>query len=381
MSGHVSKNLYDLLGNDVEDDTPAVNQERRIVEKKSTGTKHTGPTESSASRAPAGGNDGARKQQVGRESNLNRPLGDDAGASRGGRNARVRGGRGSGHARPNDDRHSRRTPGSEKQAAQSWGATEGQAELNDEEAAEQIAKNDQKEALAEGEGNAGAEGAETAAAWGDPSSGAAWGDPTDGASAEPAEPEVKQVSLDEFLAQRAEKKLGLGELQLRKANEGSKTDKAWADAKTLAKEETKEFISPSHTKNKRQRERKEKATIEIDNTFHETPSTRGGGRGGRGDRGDRSNFRGDRGDRNNFRGDRGDRDNFRGGDRGDRDNFRGGDRGDRGNFRGGPRGGRGGDRGGDRGGNRDGGRGFPQQRSKDAAINPADESAFPSLGA
>jgi plasminogen activator inhibitor 1 RNA-binding protein len=336
-AGVASKNLFDVLGNDVEDDTPVEVKEPRIIDKKATGTKRTGPAEVStgAGRRGPGGNDGAfRDRNAGRDNNRSRPVTEDAeGAGRGGRGARLRGGRGSGNPRPFNDRHPRnRAPGSEKQAAQSWGATEGNAELKDEEAGEQIAQAEQKEAL-EVEGKA-----------------------DDAEAGEPAEPEPKQVTLDDFLAQRAEKKLGLETLQIRKANEGTKVDKSWASAKPIEKDEDDDFISASAVKSKRERERKVKQTIELDNTYHE-PSrpTRGGPR----------NFA-PRGDREGFRGDRE-------GYRGDREN-----RGE------GFRGGRGGNRGGERGNNRPrgGARDGAPPRAREAApaINTADEQAFPSLG-
>lgn len=84
--------------------------------------------------------------------------------------------------------------GTEKQAAAGWGATEGEAELKDEQAGEAIAKTEQKEALVE-----------------------------DAAGEEPAEPEDKNISYSDYLAQLAEKKLDFGSanLKAREANEGS----------------------------------------------------------------------------------------------------------------------------------------------------------------
>jgi plasminogen activator inhibitor 1 RNA-binding protein len=208
---------------------------------------------------------------------------------------------------------------SDKQAAHGWGATEGDAELKDETAGEEIAKKDEKEAAVED---------------------AAEGDGKD----EPAEPEEKQVSYDDYLAQQAEKKLALeAEFRVRKANEGVKKNKQWDQATALVKEED-EFITGSSGKAKRERERKTKQLVDIDNRYHEPERTRGGGPGGRGGRGGSDRGRGE---------------SSRGGPRGGR----GGGRGD---FRGDFRGGRGG---GERGGSVAGGK-----------INPSDEKAFPSLG-
>lgn len=209
---------------------------------------------------------------------------------------------------------------SEKQAAHGWGATEGTAELDDEQAGEAIAKSEQKEALTgDGEG-------------------------ADAEAAVEAEPEDNSISYADYLAQQAEKKLALGAgiPEARKPNEGSKQDKKWANAKAVTKEEEEDFVAGSGGKAKRERERKQKQLLEIDQRFVEAPEQRGGRGGFRGGRG-----RGD-GPPRGGRGDGG----FRGG-RGDGPRGRG--RGDfRGSSRGGPRGG--------------------------APINTDDPSAFPSLG-
>jgi plasminogen activator inhibitor 1 RNA-binding protein len=174
--------------------------------------------------------------------------------------------------------------------------------LKDEQAGEAIAQSEQKEALAE-----------------------------DGAGEEPAEPEDKTISYTDYLAQLAEKKLALdNSLKVREANEGSKLDKKWANAKALEKDEEDVYVAGTHGKKQRERERKVKQTIDFDPRFVEPERTRGGRGGATGSRGGRGG---------------------RGGERG-----RGGDRG-RGTFRGG------------RGG-----------RENAAPINTRDESAFPSLG-
>jgi plasminogen activator inhibitor 1 RNA-binding protein len=219
---------------------------------------------------------------------------------------------------------------SEKQASHGWGANEGSAELDDEQAGEAIAKADQKEALT-GDGDAA---------------------PTDAAGVEPAadaEPEDNSISYADYLAQQAEKKLALGTgvPEARKPNEGSKQDKKWANAKPISKDEEEDFVAGSGGKAKRERERKQKQLLEIDQRFVEAPERggRGGfrGRGGRGDGGPRGG-RGEGG----FRGARGD------GTRGGRG------RGD-GPHRGAPR-------------------GPPRATAGGASINTNDPSAFPSLG-
>jgi plasminogen activator inhibitor 1 RNA-binding protein len=205
----------------------------------------------------------------------------------------------------------------EKAVGQSWGAAEGEAELKDEEAGEAIAQTEQKEAETEDAQEA------------------------KGPVAEP-EPEDNSISFAEYQAQQAEKKAALeaefAKLQVRKANEGVKEDKKWANAKPLTKEEDDDFIAGSGGKAKREREKKVKQFVEIDNRYVEPERTRGG-RGGRG------GSRGDGGPRG----------------RGDGPRGRGGE---------GPRGGRG--RGGPRGD-------FPRGR-ENQPLNTNDQSAFPSLG-
>jgi plasminogen activator inhibitor 1 RNA-binding protein len=201
---------------------------------------------------------------------------------------------------------------SEKQAAASWGANEGQAELKDEQAGAEIAKSEQKEGEA-------AEG-----------------------SVKEEEPEDKHISYDQYLAQQAEKKLALeSSVKVRKPNEGIKDDK-WKDFAPLAKDEQEELFPASGGKTKRERERKTKTFVEIENRYVEPERTRGG-RGGRG------GARGDSG---------------RGAPRGDAGRGRG---------RGAPRGGA--PRGDFRGGAPRGGRQEAQP------INTSDQAAFPSLGA
>lgn len=168
-------------------------------------------------------------------------------------------------------------------------------------------------------------------------------------------------SLDDYLAEQAEKKLELGGgLQARKPNEGA--SKKFPEGKAFSREgEQEDFVTAAGGKKLRERKVKDKQLLELDGNRMRQVDTGGErrGRGGRG-RGDRGEHRGgERGDRGGHRGDRehhGDRGDFGGRGRGagrGRADFRGSDRG-----RGGQRGGRGGA----------------------AGINVADQSAFPSLG-
>jgi len=322
----VTKNLYDLLGNDIEGDEPPA-PPLKPAEKTSTHTvkRNTdglapskGPVATGNRRGGANvsGNEAAfRDRNAGRDFNRGKSTDE---APRGGR----RGGfRGRGGRREEGDRHPTKSAphsNSEKQAAQSWGANEGEAELKDEEAAAEIVQSEQK---AEGEATAEGETREE-------------------------EPEEKHFTYDQYLAQVAEKKAALeAELQVRKPNEGVKDDK-WKDFTPLSKkDEEEELFAGTGGKAKRERERKTKQFVEIENRYIEPERTRGG-RGGRG---------GARGD-----GGRGRGDGARGRGDGGRGRGRGAPRGEsRGEFRGGRGGG----------------------RAQDSApINTSDESAFPSLG-
>lgn len=197
------------------------------------------------------------------------------------------------------------------------------------------------------------------------------------AEAPDAEPEPKTMSLQDYLAQQAEKKLALqteGSLKPRQPNEGSKTDKKWANAKPLAKENDEDYFAGTGGKAKRERERKTKQFVEIDNRYVEPERPRGGrgrGDGGRG-RGEGARGRGDGG-----RGGRGD-----GAPRGDgaRGRGRGGSRGDFGGSRG-DFGGSRGDFGSSRGDRADrGDRGDRGGRAVTQALKIEDKDAFPSLG-
>jgi plasminogen activator inhibitor 1 RNA-binding protein len=279
MSSIASKNLYELLGNDPDQDPDREPEPpTKAIDKPAARTgKRNGPSEAPAraggasTRVPkdsGNANDNyLRDPGVGSDRNRSRAIpGDATGETyRGGRARRgVRGGRG-GRAAMQGDRHSRTGIAEhDKQAAHGWGATEGEAELADEKAGEAIAQKEEKEAIAE-----------------------------DAAADEPEatpEPEDKTKSYTAYLAELAEKKLSLGASNVRKANEGS--SKKFPEGTALARDEEDDFIAGSGGKNKRTRERKEKAFVELDGDRMLSPPQREGGfRGGRG-RG-RGEFRGE----------------------------------------------------------------------------------------
>ncbi|KAH6633655.1 hypothetical protein C7974DRAFT_176418 [Boeremia exigua] len=347
MTTIASKNMYELLGNDPELDpnrpaeppTKAIDKSAPRIGKRDGSDVKAAPAverqgNQSRPKQNNNANDNAfRDRAAGANSNRARGSGEPE-QQRGGRGGRGRGSRGGARGgrggAGRDDRHSKTGLGEhEKQAAHGWGAETGEAELADEQAGEAIAKKEEKEAVKE---DAEAEAAE-------------------------AEPEDNSKSYVAYLAELAEKKLKLGEQNLRKANEGS--SKNFPEG-TQVKREEEDFFAGSGGKAKRERQRKEKVHVELDSERMLAPPPREGGasRGGRGDRGGRGRGEGRGEGRGSFRGGEG---RGRGGDRGARGEGRGG-RG-RGEGRGaaaapGPRGGRGGN-----------------------APNVGDSSAFPSLGA
>lgn len=330
--------MYELLGNDPELDPnrPAEPPTKAIDKPAPRHGKRDGSDVKAAPPAERQGNQSRAKQSGNANDNAFRDR--DAGASsnrqrgsgepeqRGGRGGRGRGGRGGargGRGGPRaDDRHSKTGLGEhEKQAAHGWGAETGEAELADEQAGEAIAKKEEKEAVKE-----------------------------DAEAEAEAEVEDNSKSYTAYLAELAEKKLKLGEQNLRKANEGS--SKQFPEGTQVERKE-EDFFAASAGKAKRERQRKEKVHVELDGDRMLAPPPREGGSRGRGDRGGRGRGEG----RGSFRGGEG---RGRGGDRGARGEGRGGrGRGEaRGAAAGAPRGGRGA-----------------------ANVNVNDSSAFPSLGA
>ena len=214
---------------------------------------------------------------------------------------------------------------SEKQVSQGWGSTKGESEWTDEQAGEAIAKAEEKDGFdTNPDAPIDADGEHLAST------------KENDASAAELEPEDNTMSYSDYLAKVAAEKLDLGAPAARKPNEG-KTDKKWAAAKPLQKEEEDTYIAGAGSKAKRERQRKEKTTLDIDQRYVEPPQ---GGRGGR--EGGRGGARGRGGDRE------------RGGERG-----RGAGRGRGDGFRGPRRGGPG---------------------ASAGAVDVADKSAFPSLG-
>lgn len=132
------------------------------------------------------------------------------------------------------------------------------------------------------------------------------------------EPEDKSKSYATYLAELAEKKLGLGGvLTARQANEGS--DKK-IEGKAVTRDDSNDaYMAGAAGKARRERERKDKNVLTLDHDIQAREQTSGGFRGGRGGgRGGRG--RGEGGFRGEGRG-RGGRGGSRGESRGE---FRGG---------------------------------------------------------
>ncbi|CUS12830.1 unnamed protein product [Tuber aestivum] len=280
MSASVaSKNLFDLLGNDIEDpDAPPPPPPREVIKNSTTSKKReeklsAGDFSATSGRArPYSGNEKAfRDRDAGRQNNLSRDTAEDAaprGSSRGGG-----GGRG---ARREHDRHSATGKvDSEKKYNQGWGGTGGSSEWNDELVGEELAQKD-------------ATGVE------DPNPVAAVDAPAGDEEAEEApEPEEERVkTLDEYRAELEQRRDGLGPpTDVRRPNEGTKNDKKWAGKELSRKEQEEGVFFAGESKEKtRFRERKQKNLLDIDTEPRE--NRRGGERGGRGRGGERGRGRG-----------------------------------------------------------------------------------------
>ncbi|KAL1936581.1 hypothetical protein VTP01DRAFT_715 [Rhizomucor pusillus] len=118
---------------------------------------------------------------------------------------------------------------------------------------------------------------------------------------EAAEPEEQVKTLDEYLAEKANKSLKVSLPEARKANEGT-DDSKWKDAVAFTKQEEPEYFAVKESKpaKKTEKQRKEKVVIEIEQRFQEPARSGFRGRGNRG--GQRGGFRGERrGNRGNNR--------------------------------------------------------------------------------
>lgn len=178
-----------------------------------------------------------------------------------------RGGRGRGAPRGRAfDRHSQTDRvDSQKAVAQGWGGEDGKKELEVEQKAEADAK---------------AEGAEGAAAAATPVE----------AEKVVEEEEDKTMTLDQYLASKAGKKLNI---ESKAPREVAGDDSAWAKLTKHEKEELDYFASTKAQKNKARTQKEGKQLLEIEQTFNQPAVQRSGRGGARG--GSRGAPRGERG--------------------------------------------------------------------------------------
>ncbi|KAJ1579115.1 hypothetical protein NDA11_000383 [Ustilago hordei] len=195
-----------------------------------------------------------------------------SGRGRGNGEGRGRGGRGRGrgaHRGRAFDRHSQTDRvDSQKAVAQGWGGEDGKKELDNEQKAE-------ADAQAEGAKAAGA--AEAAA-------------PAAEAEKVPEEEEDKTMTLDQYLASKAGKKLNI---ESKSPREVPADDSAYAKLTKHEKEELDYFTSTKTQKAKARSQKEGKQVLEIEQTFNQPAVQRGGRGGARG--GSRGAPRGERG--------------------------------------------------------------------------------------
>jgi len=281
MSQIASKNLYELLGNDLElDPNREPEPPTKVIDKPVQRTGKRNPAAEGAAKdaprpaaAARGGRTDAAGAQKPREDRPRRePRGDGAGRSERGR-GRGRGGRGDGArgARPvRDDRHSHTGIGEhEKQAGHGWGFQEGSAEWTDEKAGADLAAAEAKND----------DSADPAASTG-----------PDGVNAAPEPEEDNTKSYEQYLADLKEKRQALAgdSLAIRKPNEGS--SQKFPEGKPVERAH-EEYFAGAGAKQHRAKETKTKNSLALDGQYYAAPDTgdrgRGGARGGRGADGNR----------------------------------------------------------------------------------------------
>ncbi|KAI5966984.1 uncharacterized protein KGF55_000393 [Candida pseudojiufengensis] len=247
-----NKNLYDLLGNDIEEDSGAQLPVKEVV-KKNTSSKKADVAPPSADPAKAKkkskptGNEGALKTQI----NNKEAQPPQSTASK--------------HQKKPFDRHSRSgKTDSQKKFKQGWGESD----------------NRELEGEVEGTQDAIAELDEEAEG--------------DSESVD----NTPKKSLQEYLAEQQQKQQDLaGAKKLRQANEGA--EQKWNSEERIERHQ-EDFFASTHQKKSKSKAPKEKVFLEIEATFYdEQPqqSSRGGFRGGK-----RGGFRGNGNKRGNSRG-------------------------------------------------------------------------------
>ncbi|CAK9439067.1 uncharacterized protein LODBEIA_P32910 [Lodderomyces beijingensis] len=266
-----NRNLYDLLGNDVEDDSAPVAPVKEVV-KKNTSSKKADAAPPSADPAKAKkkskptGNEGALKTK---NTNKEEPAPQSTATK---------------HQKKPFDRHSRTgKTDSKKKLQQGWGESDNRELAGEVEGTEDAVADLEAEATEE----------------------------TDAVDSTP------KKSLQEFLAEQQQKQKDLdGAKKLRQANEGA--EQKWTSEQRIERQE-EAFFAATHQKKTKSKAPKEKVLLEIEATFFdEQPSFRN------------NHSKNDNNNNNSSRG--GFRGNKRGGPRG---GARGGARGGQGEARGG----------------------------------------------
>lgn len=230
-----NKNLYDLLGNDVEEDAAPSAPSREIV-KKNTSSKKSDAAPASADPAKAKkkksptGNEAALKNK-----NFNKDVAPPQSTA-------------TKHSKKPFDRHSRTgKTDSKKKLQQGWG------------------QSDKRELEGEVEGTEDAEAElEAEAEENDESANA-----------------IPKKSLQEYLAELELSKQELeGSKKLRQANEGA--EQKWTAEEKIEKQQ-EVFFASTHTKKAKSKAQKEKVFLDIDANFgdEQPQTTRGGFRGGK----------------------------------------------------------------------------------------------------
>ncbi|KAJ6258419.1 hypothetical protein Dda_6459 [Drechslerella dactyloides] len=298
-NGILKRNLFDLLGNDIEDENETPKAPLKEIVKKTTSSKKVDTATPQAATSYDSGRSGAGRRPRG-EGNDAENVGTGPLAAVGREEAEAANMIGTVPLTESlPGFMTTQTAGSlsairsdtDKQVSQGWGSNKGNSEWNDEQAGETIAQAEVTDdtaapAAADGEGQAEA---------------------ADATEPVPEPEEDKTKSFAQYL-QEQESRAPVEELpEARRANEGARDNKKWATAKELVKEEDEEYFSGGKYKSKNQKQRKEKNVVEIDHGFVDPRSVRrsSGDRGGRGGRGGMRGDRPPRGGRGEYRGGRG----------------------------------------------------------------------------
>ncbi|VVT50249.1 uncharacterized protein SAPINGB_P002675 [Magnusiomyces paraingens] len=247
-----SINLFAVLDEENSINPKAAGPVREVVKKTaSTKKSDVNPRSNNSGSRPSKrpqyqGNEAAfRDRNAGRDANRSRPLDEK---TEGGRPARRGPPRASGNR--SNDRHSRSGKAdTEKTVEKGWG--DDKKKLDDEKAAETIAKADEESESVEAAADASAEAVAT--------------------PAEPVEPEAVTKTLEEYFEELSVESAALGgpAAETRKPNEGAEDSKYQA----VLKREEEDFVSASKVKAVKSKKTKEKVTLEVNPVFASSPAS------------------------------------------------------------------------------------------------------------